>query len=226
MKKKIIISLIVAVLTLAIAVPVAAAAGVKATGSSSLLDYAKSLVQQLVTDKKLAQADADQVIASLDSKAQTLQAERQAMGGKGGIGGVELTEAATALGMTEADLSAKLAQGTTIWKIASDAGKLDALKDALIKSISTRLDAMVTAGRLTKETAAQQLADATAKIKAITQDSTESLRGLAVFDMGGKGGMRGGPGRGDRSGQQNGAGNSTNPSAPAASTSTSSQSSS
>lgn len=231
MKKKIVIGIVVAVLTLAIAVPAAAAAGTTAKGTGSLLDYCKSLVQQLVTDKKLAQSDADAVLAALDSKEQALQADRQAMGGRGGAGiGLGLDETATVLGMSATDLQAKLTAGSTVWKIASDAGKLDALKDAMIKAYSTRLDEMVTAGRLTKDEASQKLADVTAAIKAITADAKVSLRSLGLPGMGGKDGMRGdmngdmnggmrGGMRGSKPGTDSSAGSATTPStAPKATT--------
>lgn len=199
MKKRLLMSIAIIVLTLAIAVPAVAASGSAASGPKGLLDYCKSLIQQLVADKKLAQSDADQVLAALDAKQQALAAERQDKGFKGGLAsGLGLDETASILGLTAEDLSAKLKAGTTLWKAAADAGKLDALKDAIIKRLSARLDTVVSAGRLTKEQASQKLADATARIKAITASSTDTLRDLALPDLQGrvKGGSPDGAKRG------------------------------
>lgn len=191
MKKKVVIVSTILVLVIALAVPMLVSAAASTTdtarGPAALLDYCKGLIQQLVTDKKLSQSDADSVMASLESKQAELQANhRGAMGHIGRLGGLSLSELATTLGLSETDLQAKLQAGTTLWKVAADAGKLDALKTALIKQVTLQLDAMVQAGRLTADESKTRLADWTARINAITADSTG--RDLPFFGKGGRGG--------------------------------------
>ena len=198
MRKKIVIVSTILVLIVALAVPMIVSAAANPTGTvrgpAALLDYCKGLIQQLVTDKKLSQGDADSVIASLESKQAELQANRQGEARIGKLGGLTFSELAATIGLSETDLQTKLQAGTTIWKIAADAGKLDALKAALIKKVTEQLDAMVQAGRLTADESKTRLTDLTAKINAITADSTQ--RGLPFFGMGGMGG-RGGRGMHD-----------------------------
>jgi hypothetical protein len=199
LKKKIAIIMAILVLTVALAVPmmVSAATSTTAKGPAALLTYCKELVQKLVTDKKLAQADADGVIAALTAKEAAIAADRPAKGARPeSLSRLTTSELAAVIGITEADLQTKMTAGSTIWKIAADAGKLDALKTALIKKVTDQLAAQVTAGSLTAEQSKVKLADYTAKIQAITADSdAHALAFMGLGERGGKGGHRGPGGR-------------------------------
>ena len=63
----------------------------------------------------------------------------------------ELDAAASYLGLTGAELRTQLESGKTLAQVAKDRGKsVDGLVQALVDSATTRLDADVAAGRLTK----------------------------------------------------------------------------
>ena len=63
----------------------------------------------------------------------------------------KLDVAASYLGLTEAQLENELQSGKTLAQVAKDHGKsVDGLVDALVASAKQKLDAAVTAGRLTK----------------------------------------------------------------------------
>lgn len=192
MKKKIAIVLTLLVLSVAIAVPsiVSAAESAGTTRSGSMVTYFKSLIQGLVDDKKLAQADAAAVISELDAKAAELEANRPEKGSRlsdGRMSGLDMAEVASVIGVTEDQLKEKMTAGSTLWKIAADAGKLDALKAAIIAKTREKLAAQVTDGKLTQAQADERLAALKTKVEAITADSTQN-------DLGAFGGGRGGRG--------------------------------
>lgn len=194
MKKKHIATVVtLLILSIAVAVPtIVSAAGSTATSRpGSLTATFKELIQGLVDTGKLAQADADATLTALDAKVAELKANRPDKAGIGRLGGLDLSEVATILGITEDQLKEKLTADTTLWKIASEAGKLDALKSAIVTQAEARLKEQVTAGRLTQAEADSQLAALKEKVAAITADTTDANLGVGFAD-GRKG--RGGPG--------------------------------
>ena len=112
-------------------------------------------------------------------------------GGRGGPGGfrVEVNEDAAAaayLGTTEADLRTKEQAGQTLAQIAVAAGKTrDGLIAALVADGNTKIDAALTAGKITAAEAAAQKASLTARV-------------TAEVDQTGPAGGPGGRGRGPR----------------------------
>lgn len=198
MKKKITIIMTLLILSIAIAVPaiVSADTTTVADRPDSLLAYCQQLIEQLVADKKLDQADADAVIADLTAKEAEWQADRPARGmNPNAFAGMAASDLAALLGITEEDLTTQLTEGKTLWQIADAAGKLDELKAAIIKQADDRLAEQVTAGDLTAEEAKTRLDEFTAKVEAITADSDDHA--LGYFGRGsGRGGRVDGNGNG------------------------------
>ena len=101
--------------------------------------------------------------------------------------------AATALGISEADLVAELQAGKSIANVASAKGvDLDKVIDALYADLKAHIDAHVAEGKLTQEQADARLADAKTRITTMV-NTAGPLRGKG---MGGKGdhmGHRGAP---------------------------------
>ena len=190
MKKKIAIIMTLLILSIAIAVPAIVSADTTdiADRPGGLLAYCQQLIEQLVTDKKLARADADDVIADLTAKEAEWQAGRPARGmNPKALAGMAASDVATLLGITEEDLTTQLTEGKTLWQIADSAGKLDELKAAMIKKADDRLTEQVTAGDLTADEAKTRLDEFTAKVEAITADSDDHVLGFIGRD-GGRGG--------------------------------------
>ena len=112
-------------------------------------------------------------------------------GGRGGPGGfrVEVNEDAAAaayIGTTEADVRTKEQAGQTLAQIAVAAGKTrDGLIAALVADGNTKIDAALTAGKITAAEAAAQKASLTARV-------------TAEVDQTGPAGGPGGRGRGPR----------------------------
>jgi len=76
-----------------------------------------------------------------------------------------LDAAAFYLGLTEAQLRAKVNDGKTLAQIAKDEGKsVDGLKDAMLKEAKTKLDDAVEAGKLSKDEETQVLKDLQGRI--------------------------------------------------------------
>jgi hypothetical protein len=123
------------------------------------------------------------------------------MGGRGGFGmggGMNVVDAAAkALNMTSDELIKQVTGGTTVAKIAETKGvALNTVVDAVVKELSAKLDAAVTAGKMTQ-------ADADAKKATLTKMVTDFANGTMPAGMPGmgkgmpgmgKGGMRGGHG--------------------------------
>lgn len=109
-------------------------------------------------------------------------------GGPGGLDADDLTAAAKALGMTDADLTTALNSGKTAAAVAKDKG-VDVQKviDAIAAADTAEFAAAVKAGTMTQAQADQMLANLTAHV-------TDEVNGVA----GGPGGRGFGPGgRGD-----------------------------
>lgn len=205
-KKKIATLVTILVLSIAVAVPsiVSAAETDTSTRPGSITTYFKELIQGLVDNGKLSQSDADATLSSLDAKVAQFKANRpdKANGriGIGPAGNLNRAEVATILGLTEDQLKEQLSTDTTLWKIAADAGKLDALKTAIIEKAQTGLAERVTEGRMTQEDADAALAELKEKVAAITADSEDQALGFLGGHGGpGRNGDFGGRTKGDRS---------------------------
>jgi len=151
-RKKLIIATAAGVLTLggvAVAVPVLA----DTDGETSVVDRIKSALSGLVDDGSLTQEQADEVASTLS----------EAGLGRGGHHGdrIGLETAATALGMTEAELRTALQEdGTSLADVAEAQGvEVDTLVDALVEAQQERIAQAVEDGRLTQAEADERLAD-------------------------------------------------------------------
>jgi hypothetical protein len=118
--------------------------------------------------------------------------------GPGGLDADDLTAAAGALGMTEADLTTALQSGKFAADVAKDKG-VDAQKviDAIVASDKAEIAAAVTAGTMTQAQADARLANLTAHV-------TDEVNGVA-----GGPGAHGGPGGRAPNGTQPGTTRST-----------------
>jgi len=118
----------------------------------------------LVTDGTLTQAQLDAVVAKL--------AAAGPIGGGGGRhghrGGPGLAAAATALGVTEAELRTSLQSGSTIADVATSKGvALQTVVDAMVAEENTEIDAKVTDGSLTQAEADTRKADVVTRVTAM-----------------------------------------------------------
>ncbi len=110
--------------------------------------------------------------------------------GPGGFDADDLTAAAKALGMTEADLTAALQGGKTPAAIATAQGvDLAKVIDAIVTADKAEIAAAVKAGTMTQAQADERIANLTAHV-------TDEVNGVA----GGPGGHGGGMGKGGRGG--------------------------
>jgi hypothetical protein len=129
----------------------------------------------LVSNGTITQAQADAVIDAL-------QNARPAKG-PGHHRGRHLRHhgldaAATALGMTEADLLAALRDGQTVAQVAESKGvAVDTVVDAIVNEIETKLDAQVASGRLTQAQADEMLTRATERTKAFVNGERSEVSG-------------------------------------------------
>ncbi|HST81059.1 MAG TPA: hypothetical protein VLL08_04935 [Kineosporiaceae bacterium] len=136
-----------------------------AATASAPVDRIKEALSGLVTDKTLTQAQADKV-------ASTLKSAGVGRGGPGGGGfgghrggGHDLSTAATALGMTEADLRTALGSGKTLAAVAKEKSvSVDTLISALVKAEKERIAKEVTDKKITQAQADERLADLTKRV--------------------------------------------------------------
>lgn len=161
------------------------------TLKAALVATAKDRVAAELAAGTITQAQADAANARIDAG----QGLLGPIGGRGGGfghhgGGVDLSTAATYLGMTAADLRTALDGGKTLATIATEKGKTAAgLEAALVAAEKTELDART---GLTAAQKAQLLADVTARIK----DMVENGAPAGGPGMGMGGGRHSGFGRG------------------------------
>ncbi len=95
------------------------------------------------------------------------EGERERQGRRGHRGGCNLDEAATAIGIEEADLREALENGDTIADVAEANGvDPDVVIDAMVDAKAERIAEKVSQGRITQEEADEKLADVEAKITA------------------------------------------------------------
>jgi hypothetical protein len=133
----------------------------------SRLATIKSSLSGLVKDGTLTQEQADKVASTLNEKLP------KGGPGRGGPGGEHLAVAAKALGLTEAELRAKLKDGkTSLADVAKEEGvSTDTLVKALVAEAEERIDADVKAGRLTE-------AQATERRKNLTEHITDRINNV------------------------------------------------
>lgn len=134
--------------------------------------WMKDTLAPLVSNGTITQAQADAVIAALEAA----KPDRPAHG-HGHRLMVGLSTAATALGVTEAELRTALESGKSIADVAEEKG-VDVQKviDDMVAAAKTHLAEEVTAGRLTQAEADQKLTEATTRITAIVNGEAP-LRG-------------------------------------------------
>jgi hypothetical protein len=132
------------------------------TQRTSPTQHFEDALAPLVKAGTITQAQADAVVKALADAGPPAGDH----GGRGGRhGGPGLAEAATALGVSEADLRAELQNGATIAKVAQAKG-VDVQKviDAMVAGFKAHLAQEVTSGEHTQAEADQKLADATQRI--------------------------------------------------------------
>jgi hypothetical protein len=125
-----------------------------------------------VTAGTITQAQADAKKADLPARMTTQVNNTFQFGGPGGrgghgggIGADDLAAAATAIGITPAELTTALGTGQTLAAIATANGKTaQAVIDALVKAETDKLAAAVTAGTITQAQADAKKADLVARV--------------------------------------------------------------
>lgn len=149
----------------------AAASAQVAPAVGDRIQRLQQALQGLVDDGTLTAAQRDKVASTL---ADRLPPPGPGPRGPHGPRGAQLQAAASALGMTAAELQAQLRAGKSLADVAKDKGvPLDTLTAALQKAAEDRLAQAVAAGRLT-----QQQAD---KIKAaLSQRIADAVQRKAV----------------------------------------------
>jgi polyhydroxyalkanoate synthesis regulator phasin len=164
-----------------------------------------TILKGLVTKGTLTQVQADAITAAVAAAKATADANRP-MDGKGGPLGADraATEAlvSSTIGVDSATVKARLKAGESLAQIAG--AKKDALIAALVADKTKRIDAAVTAGKLTAAQATQMKANLVAHV-------TDE-----VNRVGGKGpkGGRGGHGHDHRGPKGGGMGGATAPTLP------------
>jgi hypothetical protein len=107
-----------------------------------------------------------------------------------GFGADDVTAAAKALGMTEADVTTAVQGGQTLAQIAATKGvAVDTLINAMVAAETTEINDAVKAGTMTQAQADQRLAD-------LKAHETAEVNGTFVGGGHGRGGDHGGPGDG------------------------------
>ena len=158
MRKKLTVATTAGVLALGgLAVAVPALADTGSSGQSAVGRITEAL-SGLVSDGSLTQQQADEVATTLSGAG---------IGGPGGHGGgpgggrLDLSAAATALGMTPDELRTALdTDGTSLADVAAQRGvAADTVVDALVAAVQADVAQAVTDGDLTQEQADERLAD-------------------------------------------------------------------
>lgn len=150
------------------------------------------VLQPLVTDGTLTQAQLDAVIETLVANAPGRGGHDGPRGGhdgpgdrRGGRGGPGLEAAAEALGLTRAELHAELRDGATLAEIAAEQGvSQQTVIDAMVAELKSHLDEHVAAGKLTQEEADAKLAKATTKITDLVNNGRPGRGGDTPADPG------------------------------------------
>ena len=174
-----------------------------------------SILKDLVSKGTLTQAQADALTAALSAAKAAADANRP-MGPKGGPLGADRaaieTLVSTTIGVDTATIKSRLQAGESLAQIAG--AKKDALIAALVADETKRIDAAVTAGKLT----AAQATELKANLVAHITEEVNAVGGKGPFGKGPKGdrGGRGGHGHGhDNDGDGDGPmGGATTPTLP------------
>ena len=172
-----------------------------------------TILKDLVSKGTLTQAQADALTAAVAAAKAAHEADRP-MGGKGGPLGADraATEAliSTTIGVDSATVKSRLQAGESLAQIAG--AKKDALIAALVADHTKRIDAAVTAGKLTAAQATQMKTNLAAHV---TEEVNE-VGGKGPFGKGPKGGKdgRGGHGHDHRGPKGGGMGGATTPTLP------------
>jgi hypothetical protein len=173
-----------------------------------------TILKDLVSKGTLTQAQADALTAAVAAAKAAHGADRP-MGGKGGPLGadraaMEALVSAT-IGVDSATVKSRLQAGESLAQIAG--AKKDALIAALVADHTKRIDAAVTAGKLTAAQATQMKTNLVAHV---TEEVNE-VGGKGPFGKGPKGGKdgRGGHGHDHRGPKGGGMGGATAPKLPA-----------
>lgn len=132
------------------------------------------VLQPLVDDGTLTQAQLDAVIAKLESA-------RPAHPGRGGHrpGRAYLQTVATTLGMSVADLRTALqADGASIASVAAAKGVAEQdVINALVAERKAQIEARITDGKITEEQAQARLSTLTEEITKLVETPAQNLRG-------------------------------------------------
>ena len=229
MTKKKVIAIVVTTLALTAGSVGVAGAASKASQKVSVTKFSSSVAGQagagpeqalatilkdLVTKGTLTQAQADAVTAAA-AAAKAAHDANHAMGGKGGPLGADRaaieTLVSTTIGVDTATIKSRLQAGESLAQIAG--AKKDALIAALVADETKRIDAAVTAGKLT----AAQATTLKANLVAHVTEEVNAVGGKGPFGKGPKGGKGGHGGRGghDHGGRMGGGmGGATAPTLP------------
>ena len=161
----------------AIANPMVGALGKKGDPGAAIA----SVLATLVKDSTITQAQADKITAALTAARAAHEAN------KGADRSARESLIATTIGKSVADIQSALASGQSLGAIAGD--KRSALITALVADHTKRIDAAVTAGKMTAAQATTMKADLTAHVTAQV-DAVRPAMGPGM----GKGGHKGGHG--------------------------------
>lgn len=146
------------------------------------------VLQPLVDDGTLTQAQLDAVIAALGDAGPMGGGH----GGPGGGRGEHLDVVATTLGLTEAEVREAISNGQTLAQLAEANGSTgQALIDVLVAEVKAHLDEEVAAGDHTQEEADAKLADATTRITEFVNNTDTAGPMGGPGEPGGRGGPRG-----------------------------------
>lgn len=140
-------------------------------GRGGMSEHLATTLAPLVEAGTITQAQADAVIAAIE-EAGPPDGGHGGPGMRGGRGGPGLEVAADAIGITEEELRTALRDGGTLAEVA-EANGVDpqAVIDALVAELQTRLDEKVADGDLTQEEADEKLASG---IERITERMTST----------------------------------------------------
>jgi polyhydroxyalkanoate synthesis regulator phasin len=154
--------------------PAAVSAAVDTTPAAAPADDAgrpdpstrlQDVLKPLVADGTITQAQADKVVAALVAAKPLGGHPGGKMGAGRGIGFGGLDTVATTLGVTAADVRTALQSGQSIADLAVSKGKTaQDVIDAVVKEVTTKIAARVTAGDLTQADADKALADMTTRV--------------------------------------------------------------